>query len=541
MRNSASWSIRVAAVAALAALAFGNAHVSAAVGLKSGIDVANLDRSCKPCDDFFQFVNGGWIAKNPIPAAYPSWGNFNLLRDRNEAVLRQVAEAAAKSGAASGTNEQKVGDFYASCMNAAAIQAAGVVPIQPLLDLAANASPANLGTTLARLQAAGVNVFFRFAASPDRKNSAQNIAFVGQGGLGLPDRDYYTRTDPKSTAIVAAYRAHVAAMFQLLGDPAADAATEAASVFSTEEALAKAQLTIVQRRDPQATYHKMTLTDAQALAPRVALAEYVASAGADAAAPLNVAEPAYVQALNAELGTLSPQGLHAYLRWHVVNAYATALPTAFADEHWNFFSKTLRGSQAQLPRWQRCVQSTDDNLGEALGQMYVRKAFPPAAKAAALEMVQNIKSELRDDFSTLSWMSPQTRALAVKKLDAFLLKIGYPDKWRDYGALAIVQGPYAANVLAAARFDTAYENAKIGKPVDRTEWGMTTPTVNAYYNPSINEIVFPAGILQPPFFNANADPAVNYGAIGAVVGHESTHGFDDEGRKYDAQGNLTDW
>lgn len=513
----------------------------AAAHLQSGIDLANLDKTCKPCQDFYQFADGGWIKKHPVPAAYPIFGNFNVLADRNQAVLHGILNRAAAAQAKPGSNEQKIGDFYASCMDTSAIDAAGTKPIAPLLALASDADASTLGTTLARLQAAGVDAFFGFGAIPDFKNSTQDIGYLGQSGLGLPDRDYYTRTDAKSKALLAAYQAHVQKMFQLLGDPAATAATEAASVLHTETTLAQNQLTIVQQRDPKAIYHKMSAAATETLAPAVQLASYYQTYDIPAAAAVNVAEPAYIKAVSSQVAAMAPADLHAYLRWQVVHAYATALPSAFDQEHFNFYSKTLQGTSAQLPRWKRCVRATDRTLGEALGQLYVAQTFPPSAKAQALDMVKNIKAELRSDFTTLSWMSPQTRKRAVNKLDAFMLKIGYPDKWRDYSKLPIVRASYSENLIASARFETKRDNAKIGHPVDRSEWGMTPSTVNAYYNGTINEIVFPAGILQPPFFNKDADMAVNYGGIGAVIGHESTHGFDDEGRQFDAQGNLKDW
>jgi putative endopeptidase len=541
MRINVSRAVRFAGAAALLALTLTNPHVRAAAGLQSGIDLSNLDRTCKPCQDFYQFADGGWIKKHPIPAAYPSFGNFDALADRNREVLHTIVNRAAAAHAAPGSNEEKIGDFYASCMDTAAIDAEGTKPIAPLLALASNASASNLGTTLARLQAANVDAFFGFGSVSDFKNSTQDIGYLGQGGLGLPDRDYYTRTDAKSKALLAAYQTHVQKMFELLGDPAATASTEAASVLRTETALAQNQLTIVQQRDPNAIYHKMSMPATETLAPSLELATYYRTYDVTPNAPVNVAEPAYFKALSAQIAAMPAADLHAYLRWHVVNAYAAALPSAFDKEHFNFYSKTLQGTSAQLARWKRCVRATDANLGEALGQLYVAQTFPPSAKAQALAMVKNIKAELRDDLSTLSWMSPQTRSRAVHKLDAFMLKIGYPDKWRDYSKLPIVRDSYAQNLIASAKFETNRDNAKIGHPVDRSEWGMTPSTVNAYYNGTINEIVFPAGILQPPFFNKDADMAVNYGGIGAVIGHESTHGFDDEGRQFDAQGNLTDW
>jgi putative endopeptidase len=534
-----SVAVRTLAVAAVGALAI-TSGVRAA-GVQSGIDLANLDRSCKACTDFYQFADGGWIKNHPIPAAYPAWGNFQELAQRNQAVLHGILEHASTADAPKGSNEQKIGDFYASCMNEAQIESAGTTPIAPLLDVASAATPQNIGATLATLQQSGVNAFFDFGSNPDFKNSTQEIASVDQGGLGLPDREYYLSDNARMQSLRTAYQAHVEKMFALLGDTPEMAKTEAAAVMSVETTLAKNQISRVAERDPANIYHRMTFGEASALAPALQFASFFTTSGVSQDVPVNVAEPGYLQTVNALVATMPADELHAYLRWHVVHAYAFALPKAFVDANFDFYGTTMQGTQEQLPRWKRCVASTDRALGEALGQFYVKQTFPPSAKANALAMVKNIKAELRDDFSTLSWMTPQTRARAVAKLDAFILKIGYPDKWRDYSAFPVARVPYAQNMIASAKYESAFDLAKIGHPVDRTEWEMTPATVNAYYDPTINEIVFPAGILQPPFFNKDADMAVNYGAIGAVVGHESTHGFDDEGRKFDAQGNLVDW
>lgn len=543
MKLSVSAAVRLAALLAL--LCFGvfqsRPAASAAPGAQSGFDLSNLDKTCKPCTDFFQFAAGGWIKKHPIPPAYGSWGSFNELYVHNQQVLHGILNAAQAQRAPAGSNLQKIGDFYASCMNVAAIDAGGIKPITALLDAAQNATLENIPQTLAVLHAQGVDAFFGFGSTPDVKNSTVNIGYLGQSGLGLPDRDYYTRTDAKSKQLLAAYQRHVAAMFALLGENQTQAAADAQSVVNVESAMARSQATIVQMRDPNATYHKMSVAQAAAGAPALQLAAYVKDAGVSERAPIDVSVPAYDKALSTQLASMSPADLHAYLRWHVLHAYASALPTAFARENFNFYGKTLSGVKAQLPRWQRCAGAADRNLGDALGQIYVAKTFSPQAKARALAMVKNIKAAFRADLETLSWMSPQTRKRAAAKLDAFLLKIGYPDKWRSYAKLPITRASYAANLIASAKFQTARDLAKIGRPVNRMAWEMTPPTVNAYYDPAINEIVFPAGILQPPFFNPNADMAVNYGGIGAVIGHESTHGFDDEGRQFDAKGNLRNW
>nr|MDQ2664120.1 M13 family metallopeptidase [Candidatus Eremiobacteraeota bacterium] len=360
-------------------------------------------------------------------------------------------------------------------------------------------------------------------------------------GLGLPDRDYYLNDDAKTTSIRNAYVSHVQTMFQLLGDTSTTSAGEAQSVLQTETALAKVELSRVASRDPANVYHKMSFAQLQALAPNFNWQAYFAARGIPTTVTINVAQPNFFKGFSDLLGTIGEPSLQTYLRWHVAHAYANALSQPFVDANFAFFSHTLQGTPQQQPRWKTCVQATNSALGEALGQYYVEQTFPPAAKVQALAMVRNIKQTLRDDFSTLEWMSPQTRLRADQKLDAFLLKIGYPDRWQDYRALPISKQSYAGNEIVAAHYESSRAMARIGHPVDRALWGMTPPTVNAYYNPSVNEIVFPAGILQPPFYNKNADMAVNYGGIGAVIGHESTHGFDDEGRKFDLNGNLTDW
>jgi predicted metalloendopeptidase len=543
MRLSPSLVLRSTAVfAAFVFLALTNQNVRAAAGLSSGITLANLDRTCKPCTDFYQFAAGGWIKNHPIPAAYPSFGNFNVLSDSNNDVLHTILDRAAAARNAPGSDAQKIGDYYASCMNVGAVDAAGITPLQPLLArIAGVTSTESLAPVLADLHDAGVSAFFSFGSESDFKDSRMNIATLASGGLGMPDRDYYLKDDARSKALRDAYMAHVTNMFKLAGDSPLQAAAEAQTVMTIETALAQQTLTRVAQRDPANIYHKMSLDDAQALAPNFDWPTYFRAAGAPAFSSVNVSSPDYIKALGTQLAALKGADVQTYLRWHVLHAFAPALSSAFVDENFSFYGKTLSGTTAQLPRWRRCVSATNRALGEDLGRFYVAQTFSPAAKTRALTMVKNIKAALRADFSTLAWMTPATRARAVAKLDAFDLKIGYPDKWRDYGKLTVAPTSYLQNIVASNRFETAFDLQKIGNPVDRTEWGMSPPTVNAYYNPTVNEIVFPAGILQPPFFNPNADEAVNYGAIGAVVGHESTHGFDDEGRKFDLNGNLTDW
>jgi predicted metalloendopeptidase len=509
---------------------------------EAGFDPANLDRTCKPCDDFNQFASGGWMARNPIPAAYPSWGSFNILAENNRDQLRAILEEAAKAGDPKGSNEQKIGDYYASCMDESAIEAAGLKPLAEELErIAAIKDTAGLREEVLRLQGYGVDAPFKVDSTQDFKDSTQVIGEIDQGGLGLPDRDYYTRDDEKSQQLREEYVKHVARMLELMGDDAAKAAAGAKTVMELETQLAKASLTNVQRRDPHALYHRMGVTEIKALAPAFSWDEYLTHATLAGKGDLNVATPDFFKEVGRLLTAVPLADWKTYLRWHLINAAAPRLSAKFVEEDFNFNGKTLTGTQEILPRWKRCVRATDGALGEALGQVYVQKHFPPQAKTRALEMVHNLEAALREDIQNLPWMGPQTKKQALIKLDAIVNKIGYPDKWRDYSALEVDRGPYVLNAFRADRFEFNRDLAKVGKPVDRAEWGMSPPTVNAYYNPQLNEIVFPAGILQPPFFGADADDAFNYGGMGAVIGHELTHGFDDEGSQFDAQGNLRSW
>jgi len=522
----------------------GCAPISAADESSShGFDLANLDRSVAPCDDFFHFAAGGWIKKNPIPPAYSRWGTFNILNDRNQDVLKTILEqASADKSAKPGSNWQKIGDFYASCMDTAAIDAAGIKPLEPEFDrIAAIKNASELQMEFARLEHEGVDAGFGFGSSPDYKDSTKSIATLVQGGLGLPDREYYLRDEDKDKQLREAYLQHVTNMFKLLGDNEATAAAEAKTVAGIETSLAKVSMTRVDRRDPDKTYHMLSLAQLHELAPGFAWEAYFKELGAPAFANVNVSQPEFFKGVDAEFASVPLADWKVYLRWHVIHAVAESLPSKFEEENFNFYGKTLTGAKEMLPRWRRCVASTDRQLGEALGQFYVQRAFPPEAKAKAVGMVKNLMAAFRADFETLDWMSPATRAQAIKKLDAIEIKIGYPDKWRDYSAFLVVRTPYVENFLRGSRFEDARDLAKIGKPMDRSEWTMTPPTVNAYYRASNNDISFPAGILQPPFYDPNRDDAMNYGGIGAVIGHELTHGFDDQGSKFDAHGNLNNW
>ena len=505
------------------------------------LDPANRDTTCAPCRDFYQWANGGWLARNPVPAAYTSWGSFDELRDRNQTVLRGLLEEAAQGAARApeGSNARKLGVFYATCMDSTGADRDGARPLAARLErIDAIQTRAALQAEVARMQQTGTMVMFGFGAAPDLRNSTRTIAVLGQGGLGLPDRDYYSRADSASAHIRAEYRAHVARMLALVGRPDPDA--EAGRVLAIETALARASMTRVQQRDPNATYHMMPLASLQAIARGWDWAAYLRARGAPPVDSVNVRQPEFFHALDGMLATVPLEDWKSYLRWHLARASATSLSRPFVREMFSM-QRVLTGAREPLPRWKRCLANADAALGDALGEAYVERTFTPEAKVRALRMVENLAATLRERLAGLDWMTDSTRAEAQAKLASFGRKVGYPDRWRDYSALDIRPGPYVENVRRAHRWATERSIARIGLPVDRGEWWMTPPSVNAYYTPSLNEVVFPAGILQPPFFDPEADDAVNYGAIGAVIGHEMTHGFDDQGRQFDAEGNLRDW
>jgi predicted metalloendopeptidase len=499
---------------------------------------ANLDPSVSACTDFYQYANGGWLATNPIPPQYTGWGMMSQLSIDNRQTLREILEAASSKPASARTaNEQKIGDYYASCMNEQQIDAAGLAPLQPELDrIAAIRTPADLQEELGHMQTLGIAAPFILHATQDARNSSETIADIYQGGLGLPDRDYYTRTDEKTQKLRTQYLEHMRRMFalaKLQGDPDA--------VMRIENALALASQTNVEERDPESQYNRMPVAQLATTTPDFDWHHYLAQRGLGNLASINISQPKFVKEV-AHLTTTTPiADWQAYLRWHLLRATATALPTPIADENFQFRNVVLLGQKKQLDRWQRCVARTDQQMGEALGQAYVDRKFPPAAKQKVAEMVNNLASALHDDLGTLGWMSEATRKNAIAKLEAFRRKVGYPDTWRDYSGLRVSNGPFVTNVLAADSFEMQRDIAKIGNPPDLAEWGMTPPTINAYYNPAFNEIVFPAGILQWPMFDLNQDDAFNYGAAGSVIGHEITHGFDDQGSQYDAKGNLVNW
>jgi predicted metalloendopeptidase len=508
------------------------------------LDSKNMDTSVKPQDDFFLYANGGWIKNTEIPPEYSRWGSFNQLIEQNNDALHKITEKAAKTPANSKTAPelQKVGDYYGSGMDEKAIDAARTKPLQDEFNrIDAIKDRNDVLKEIAHIHSFGGNVFFRFGSGQDDKDSTHEIAQAGQGGLGLPDRDYYTKTDDASKKIRDQYVAHVTKMLTLLGEPAAKAGDDAKKILAMETSLAQASRTRVELRDPQKNYNKMKQSELQALTPDWNWVDYFKEINLSEPGDINVRQPDFFKAGNTTFTSTPIDDWKAYLRWHLINAMAPDLSKDFVNEDFSFKETTLRGTKQIKPRWKRVVTSTDGAIGEALGKLYVADNFPPEAKARALELVNNLKEALADRIKTLEWMDEPTKQEALKKLAAFTVKIGYPDKWRDYSLLKIDRGPFVLNAIRAENFESNRELNKIGKPVDRTEWGMTPPTVNAYYNPNMNEIVFPAGILQPPFFYAKADDAMNYGGIGAVIGHEMTHGFDDQGRQFDATGNLRDW
>ncbi len=509
----------------------------------AGIDVSQIDTSVPPCDDFFRYANGRWLERTEIPPEEATWGGFIEVRDRNLQILREVADEAARGSAPKGSLEQKVGDYWASGMDEAAVEAAGISPLRPELEVVDGLTDrAELAEVLAGLHREGAGgAGFHVTVRQDPGDSSRNIVWIQQGGLGLPDRDYYLKDDARSREIRVRYVAHVARMLALLGDGADDARYGAATVLTLETRLARASMTRVEQRDPYKTYNKMTLAQLAERAPGFEWRAYLAALGAAEPGDLNVRQPGFFTELAAALADVPLEQLRTYLRWHLVLFAATALPKRFVDEHFDFYQRELTGVEQQRPRWKRILESMNANIGEELGQLYVRRAFSPEAKRRVLELVDDLRSALRDRIGTLEWMGERTKEQARRKLAAFAVKMAYPDTWRDHSALVIARGEHLRNVLRAREWDLGRDLAKLGKPVDRSEWLMSPQTVNAYYNPLMNEIVFPAGILQPPFFDPAADDAVNYGAIGMVIGHEMSHGFDDQGSKYDAAGDLKEW
>ncbi|MFG6412731.1 M13 family metallopeptidase [Roseateles sp. DC23W] len=509
------------------------------------LDVTAMDRSADPCDDLYRFACGAWSQANPIPSDQSRWSVYAKAANENQRYLWGVLDKLAAPGERRSANQAKLGDYFSACMDEAAVQAAGLAPLQPWLDrIAALKDKSSLPALLAELQLAAGNdrLFFGFGAGQDFADATRQIAFASAGGLGLPDRDYYLKRDDKTLKIRQAYEAHVARLFELLGDSPEAARAGARSVLSTETALARASLSKVDKRDPYKTFHVVNAKALQALTPGFDWVVYQAALGtAPRHARYNVTEPAFFKAFDTRLKTMTLADLKTYLRWQLASSLAPALDRSFVQANFDFYGQTLHGTPQLKARWKQCVQLVDVQLGEALGQEYVARNFTPELKAATVQMTHDIEQAMARSIDSLTWMSATTKTRAHEKLKAIVNKVGYPDRWRDYTALAVQRGDFLGNVARGNAFEAKRRLAKIGQPVDRGEWSMTPQTVNAYYDAQMNDINFPAGVLQPPLYDPKMDEAPNWGNTGGTIGHELTHGFDDEGRQFDAQGNLKNW
>jgi putative endopeptidase len=513
------------------------------VPLPPALDKRFMDTTANPCVNFAKYACGNFAKLYPIPPDKSSYGSFHIMFDHTQVALHSLLEKVEANSASRTANEQKIGDFYATCMNKDAIDAAGLKPLQAEFDrISALKSKSELTALLAHNQLISVTAFFNYSEQQDFKDARKQIASVDQGGLGLPERDYYLRTGEAAEKTRKQYVEHIAKMLKLLGETDAAAAADAKKIMELETALAKASMDITSRRDPKNIYHLMKVTDLSALAPQIAWPSFLEGTGTPGLSELNVANPDFFKGMNALLQSTDLETIKAYLCWQLINGIpSVTLPAALDDEDFAFFGHELSGQPEQEARWKRCVSATDGALGEALGEVYVSANFPADSKQQTLQMVHDIEDAMDRDVGTLTWMSDETKVKAREKLHLVANKIGYPDHFRDYSTLTVVRGDSLGNAVRATEFENRRQFAKIGKPVDRGEWGMSPPTINAYYNDSMNDINFPAGILQSPFFDPTATDAENYGHIGAVIGHELTHGFDDEGRQFDGNGNLADW
>ncbi|HEX7020514.1 MAG TPA: M13-type metalloendopeptidase [Gemmatimonadaceae bacterium] len=541
MHHNFRFSLAAAAGVLLAAPTIAFAQQQQATAVRAlGVDTTNFDRAIRPQDDFFRFVNGTWLARTEIPADASSWGAFNELTEKSRDAIHQIVEAAAKSNAPAGSEKRKIGDLYQSYMDSAYVEKLGITPLRPeLARLAALRSTSQLPATFAHFAQLGLSNPFGVRVGQDPKQSTVNIVQIGQSGLGMPDRDYYLRTDPKTLETRAAYEAYITRLMTLANQP--DPAGAAQRIIALETEIATPQWDRAKLRNRDLTYNKMTVVQLAAATPSYDWHAYLNAAGLGKATSVVVGQPDYAKAMNEVIAKTPASTWREYLAFKLLDSYADELPAAFQNARFEFRNKTLSGQREMSPRWKRGVAEVESTLGEAAGKLYVQQFFKPEAKARMDALVKNIIAAYKVGIDSLEWMSPATRAQAQDKLAHFTVKIGYPDKWRDYSKLVIRRNDLMGDAMRSARFRYDDMASQLGKPVDRTRWGMTPQTVNAYYNSVNNEIVFPAAILQPPFFNVAADDAVNYGAIGAVIGHEIGHGFDDQGRKSDGSGNLRDW
>jgi putative endopeptidase len=508
----------------------------------SSFDVSEIDKAINPCNDFNDYVNAKWVAKNPIPPDRTRWGAFDQLREHSLETQHAIAEKAAKSAdsAKAGSVEQKIGWFYRSGMQEPAVEAAGYAPVKAdLAKVDGLKSPTDIVAWITETAARGRSDLFNVSVLPDFKNAATQIAYTFQGGLGLPTRDYYDK--PDYAELRDAYKAHIAKVLTLIGVADAEAKQQADHVLAFETRLAKASMTPTELRVPEHQYHFVTLAEADKVTPNISWQKFFAAQGADVKNGFSLSQPKFFAEVDAMLKDVPADQWRAFLRFHTIDSASPYLSKPFADEHFAFYDQKLNGQKEQRVRWKRVMDAINENMGMALGELYVAQAFPPESKARAKELVANLQDALKARIEKLDWMSAETKQKALEKWSTFLPKIGYPDKWRDWSGLKIVPDNYFANVDAATKYEYDYQIAKVGKPTDRLEWGMTPQTVNAYYNPTENTINFPAAILQPPFFDAKADDGINYGGIGAVIGHEATHGYDDQGSQFDAKGNNLNW
>lgn len=514
-----------------------------AIQASKGFDTSRMDKSIRPCDNFYLFVNGTWLKQNPPPPAFARWGSFSVLADNNTNILHNILDDAAKqANAKKGSVEQIVGDYYSACTDEQKIESDGLKPVAgELAKIEKLKDSHDIQKYIANMHAMGIGGVFGFGATQDLKKVTQVIGGVGQGGLSLPNKDYYTKDDAKSKEIRERFVKYSTNMFKLLGDDEAKAAQNAQTVMAIQTRLANASKTPIEMRDPNKNYNKITVEELQKLTPNFNWTAYFAERKAPPFTEVNAGQPGFLKEVNAMFTDVSINDWKTLLRWYVINSTAQYLPSKFDNENFDFYGRYLSGTKEQQPRWRRCVSATDGNLGEALGQAYVKKNFPPESKVRMNKLIDDLFAAYRDRLQKLDWMSDETRQQALNKLSTIRRRIGHPDTWRDYSSIKIDRASYAENTRRIAMFEIQRNLNKIGKPVDRTEWGFTPPTVNASYSATFNHITFPAGILQPPFFNPEADDAINYGAIGAVIGHEITHGFDDQGSKFDADGNLKDW